>query len=210
MKNWCAIVLLIFLCPTFTFAAIYKHVDALGNVTYTDTPPTDSPNDAPVTLPPLQTYTPKPSQLPGNPPAIPAESNPAEHYQTLVITAPTAEQSIYPGDNNLNLSAAVTPALGQNDVVQWFVDGQPVGAQSAALTQTVTLQDRGSHAVTVEIRAPNGDVLMQSDPVTVNMQKASLLRNQPDNGNFPDNLERFPTVYDPGTLIDRYRNNQGS
>ena len=125
---------------------MYKVTDKDGNVTFTDTPPSDqeaaveaqtihSPNtSAAVTPAPID-----------EPDAVMAEPI---SYETLIVS-PAEAATIPMGPGNFSVDAIVRPALSQGERVVLTLDGKPVGSPQRMTTWQLTNIYRGEHRLQV-------------------------------------------------------------
>ena len=125
---------------------VYKVTDKDGNVTFTDTPPSDqeavveaqtihSPNtSAAVTPAPID-----------EPDAVMTEPN---SYETLIVS-PAEAATIPMGPGNFSVDAIVRPALSQGERVVLTLDGEPVGTPQRMTTWQLTNVYRGEHRLQV-------------------------------------------------------------
>ena len=162
--SWIALVLLLAVAPAAA-EEVYKWVDKDGVVHYTDKPP--SQNAKPAALPPLQTY-------PGNKLpdvgklASPAPAAPPAKLDVQIMT-PAPDETIRGAEAMVSIAVVVSPGLSGGQRLVYRVDGQPLGAPTAATSQSVRLE-RGSHSLTVAVVDESGQELARSPSVTVHMK----------------------------------------
>lgn len=148
---------------------VYKSVGPNGEVTFSDTP---SRGSKAIEVQPTPTYVPAP--LPALTPApATVPKNVKLGYQTLRITAPPPEQTIISTAGNFSVQAQLAPALMAGDQVQFLLDSKPVstGTRLSAALHNV---NRGAHTLRVQVLNAGGNVVIQSDPVTVFLQRPSI------------------------------------
>jgi hypothetical protein len=125
---------------------VYKVTDKDGNVTFTDTPPSDK--EAVVeaqTVHSLNTsaaVTPAPRYEPDA-----AVTEPIS-YETLIMS-PAEAATIPMGPGNFSVDAMVRPALSQGERVVLTLDGEPVGTPQRMPTWQLTNVYRGEHRLQV-------------------------------------------------------------
>ena len=143
---------------------VYKVTDKDGNVTFTDTPPSDqeavveahtvhSPNtSAAVTPAPID-----------EPDAVMTEPI---SYETLIVS-PAEAATIPMGPGNFSVDAIVRPALSQGERVVLTLDGKPVGSPQRMTTWQLTNVYRGEHRLQVVRVNAEGDRVNASSERTV-------------------------------------------
>lgn len=126
---------------------VYKVTDKDGNVTFTDTPPSDqeavveaqtvhSPNtSAAVTHAPIDERD-------------DATVTEPISYETLIVS-PAEAATIPMGPGNFSVDAIVRPALSQGERVVLTLDGEPVGTPQRMTTWQLTNVYRGEHRLQV-------------------------------------------------------------
>ncbi len=152
-------------------AAVYKSVDAQGNVVYTDEP---TGNGKPVDLPPLSTIPP-PKYTPASPQeksATPATAG----YTQLRITSPGADATLRDNTGDVPVSAAIEPALNvaAGHRFQYYLDGQTQGESTTAARIVITNVDRGTHNVSVAVVDGEGKEVMRSTAVPFHLHRQSI------------------------------------
>ena len=169
-----ALGLLVLLATPALQAAIYKHVDANGKVSYTDQPPHDAEA---VDLPPANV-------LNLGTPSAPAEENPQEAevpagpvpYTSLVVDGPTG--TLTNPTEAVSISATPEPALQKGHQLVLLHNGKEVDTQGGS-GLTIPQIDRGEHTFVAEIRDSSGKVLIRSTPhVFVVFRPSVLMRKK--------------------------------
>jgi Domain of unknown function (DUF4124) len=156
--------------------AVYKWVDAQGNVHYTDHP---LPGAVKVQLPKTQTYQPASADgvpMPSADEAAPQASTTG--YQQLEIASPTSKATIWYTDQ-VPVSVSLTPALRSGDTLTYHLDGQTIGPTSDT-SVTFKNVERGEHTVSVTLNAANGASL-SANPVTFYVRQKSIISPKPPN-----------------------------
>ncbi len=155
------------------FAEIYRTVDADGNVVYTDTPTSDS---KPVDLPPASTYSP-PRYATAVPERKSAQGEEPEFYSNVQIVQPGDEETIRANAGNVDVGVQVSPELRieAGHRIQFYLDGEPVGAPSTELSTALSNIDRGEHTVAAAIVDTSGATLERTDPRRFFVQRYSIL-----------------------------------
>ena len=146
------------LANSAVIAAVYKSVDADGNVVYTDEP---VGNARPVDLPPLSTIPPPKAFTP---PADIAEQDAATGYEKLQVVSPEQDATLRDNTGNVAVSVAAEPALDlkAGHRVQFYLDGQTAGDPGNSLKKVFQNVDRGAHTVEAAIVDQSGTELIRS------------------------------------------------
>lgn len=150
-------------------AAVYKSIDANGNVVYSDEP---SKTAQLVNLPPL-TIVPGLSQSAIDKTLASDETNKQRQVGTyqLNFLAPVADQTFRKTEPIVvNVSAA--PALSGSDTLSILFDGMVVAQGTAASIPTENV-DRGEHRVSARVMNANGQIVSENS-LKVYVQQASV------------------------------------
>lgn len=153
-------------------AAIYKSIDAQGNVFYTDAPTKDAKQ---IELPPLAIVPSLSAEQIAKANALKPKANTVQNYQ-LSFASPAAEQTVRKPDN-IVVQLNVVPALANGDNATILLDGIVLASGSGASINTENL-DRGAHSITARITDANGKVLKEIS-TTVTVQQ--ITQNNPAN-----------------------------
>ncbi|MFT5483245.1 MAG: hypothetical protein ACI9GW_001902 [Halieaceae bacterium] len=166
MKFASAIIMTCLLCFSAQ-AQIYKHIDANGNVTFTDKPPE---NAVLIDLGHTNTVPApdKPSQAAPKRMATIEEIAPPERYSINIIS-PLIDAAIPNGPGNFSVDLSVTPDLHPRDSLQLFVDGDPLGRPQRGTSWGLTNISRGTHSLEARIIDNRGDVKGRSPSVRVHV-----------------------------------------
>ena len=157
-------------------AAVYKSVDAQGNVVYTDEPGGDA---KPVKLPPLSTV-PAPrfkSSTPSSSPSS-AESEPsaATNYEQISIVSPTQDATLRDNTGAVPVNVVLEPEL--NSVAghryRYYLDGQAQGKPTESGQISFANLDRGSHTVEAAVVDNTGQELIRSSSVQFFLHRQSV------------------------------------
>jgi hypothetical protein len=162
------------LCSQLSIAAVYKSVDANGNVVYSDSP---TKNAKEISLPPISIV---PSLSPvdvARASSIP-DPNPkptVTQYQ-LSFVSPLPDQVIRkPEPVSVNVNSV--PALANGDVMTILLNGVVVANGNSATVSTEGL-DRGSHSLSARVVNSAGQVVSQASS-SLNIQQVNV--NSPAN-----------------------------
>ncbi|HED18539.1 MAG TPA: DUF4124 domain-containing protein [Gammaproteobacteria bacterium] len=151
-------------------AAVYKSVDAQGNVVYTDEP---AGNGKPLVLPPLSTI-PAPKYTTGKPSVKPGDSGNA--YTNISIVSPTQEATLRDNTGAVPVTAGLKPVLNAaaGHRFQFYLDGQTQGKPTESSHIVIANVDRGAHNVAVAVVDAEGKEVMRSSPVEFNLHRQSI------------------------------------
>lgn len=151
-------------------AAVYKSVNAEGNVVYTDEP---TGNGKPVDLPPLSTVPP-PKYTLSQPPAAPLDST--SGYTKLSIVAPPQDGTLRDNTGAVPVTAGLEPELNvaAGHRFQYYLDGQTQGEPTASNQIVIANVDRGEHNVAVAVVDGGGKEVIRSNPVLFHLHRQSI------------------------------------
>jgi hypothetical protein len=97
-------------------------------------------------------------------------------YQSIAITSPGSEQTLWNIEGVLNVSVSLTPGLQRGHQVRAYFDGQ------ARMVSGTTFQIeevwRGAHNIQVEIVDSTGKLMIRSDPTRFYVQQNSVIRGR--------------------------------
>jgi hypothetical protein len=161
------------LVTTPLLAAVYKHVDEKGNVTFSDAP--QKKGDKPISLPEPSTY--KPDTAPRMSTGEENKKTPAPktvQYDSVVINTPENDAAIRSNSGDITVAFSSNPELQGNNQYVVFLDGSKI-QESSDNSVTLTNLDRGSHSVLVQIQGDDGEVLSASQPVTFHLLRQSVI-----------------------------------
>jgi hypothetical protein len=165
--------------PTHIYAQIYKTVDEDGNVVFTDVPP--NRDTGAVQLDEYSTYEPAAAapaaQTSGRSAGIEeGETEPEPSYEMISILTPRNDEPIRENSGMVSISVSTVPQLDTSagHRVQILLNGT-VMAEGGMQDFVLENVDRGSHQLTAQITNANGDILVQSAPLTFHLQRYSAL-----------------------------------
>lgn len=157
----CLFASLILLLSVEAMAEVYKTVDKNGRVTYTDVPPADT-NAKPIELKSI-------NSLPTPPPVVsdpgPAPAQAAVEYRVDII-APENGKTLMPHERSVTVSLGVNPGLQNGDRFAYKLDGNTIQT-SSEMSYTIVEPPRGEHVLTVAVVSSEGEILAQSNAVTL-------------------------------------------
>ncbi len=174
---------------------VYKIVDKYGRVTYTDKPPANLKESDALELPDINTHNSnvsdrrKPARM-----EKPEEPQPFR-YENIAIQTPQHEQTIPPGQTQVQIELALTPELVDGHLIQILFDGAPNGEPSVVTRYTLSDMNRGEHIIQAEVTDAEGKVVGRSKPVTIYVKRptvsdTSLPQPNNDDGSSKDNNAR--------------------
>jgi hypothetical protein len=152
---------------------LYRWVDAQGVVHYSDTP---QPGAERIQVQSAQTY--KAPAPPPNPqtPRPSTRTDQSSGTSQCAIVSPTAEQSFF-APQSVPVTVSVVPELAPGASVQISLDGSPLPGAGGTQAQ-IDAPERGVHTVSATVRAADGTVICIASPVSINIQRPSLLSPQ--------------------------------
>ncbi|WFF41619.1 DUF4124 domain-containing protein [Salinicola endophyticus] len=170
-------------------APVYRHIDAQGNVVYSDRPS----GGQRVELAPISVVDPQEPAEGAAGAAVTPRKTPASEaaaaYSRFEILSPADGTTLPTGRaGDVQVRLAIQPPLASSDRVQLRVDGEV--RQSPMRTQVFAVSglDRGEHQLLAEIVDDQGTVQLATPPVTLYVQRASV--NLPANPNRPAHANR--------------------
>lgn len=172
----CMLALLLAFAASAVSAQVYKHVDAHGNVTFSDEPQSGAEliNVAPVTtitLPKPQDVQPRERGEQGR------DSTPRAIYQRLGFDAPANEEAFHSGSGDVMFRVSSRPALARGHKFEVSFNGQPIGQNEQGVF-TLTNVDRGTHQASVAVVNSQGQVVQTGEVITFTLHRPSAL-NRP-------------------------------
>lgn len=185
----CAIVvaILAMVLPGHLEAAIYKTVDADGNVVFTDVPPSD--DSQAVKLSDTSRYA--PTQTDDADPDAPAGAGLQEEeidtetgpeparYVSLSIATPAYDEAVRENSGNVTVVVQPEPLLAPGHTIQLLLDGVLIDATMDGVFALENV-DRGTHTLTARIVDHSDSVLAESADSTFHMLRHSaLMRRSP-------------------------------
>ncbi len=151
--------------------AIYKTVDADGNVTYTDQPP--NPEAQPMDLPPITVADPYEARASRS-----AENDePVEElvpYADFRLLSPTQEEHFWGTGGTFTAQVASSQPLAPGHLVQFYLDGSLAGTGTGSFLEFTNI-DRGEHRIRAEITTPSGEILARTEDVVFFMRQQTVI-----------------------------------
>lgn len=150
--------------------AIYKVVGPDGQVSFSDTPPANGNSEkvdlAPINIQPIAL----PRQLPTrklSPKSDDEELGPV----SIRIVSPINEATIPPGQTLIALQVDVAPKYPEGASFYAVIDGQRWQGSSAGNSLDISALVRGTHTLKAVLLGPKGQVLAQSQTITVHVKR---------------------------------------
>jgi len=158
---------------------IYKHTDAEGNVTFSDQPSSLGEEAEKIQLQELNTTpaTQPTTAAPGTASTVAEQESAEKREFSVSIASPTDETTIAMGPGNVTVTAQATPALGNLEQLQLFLDGEAFGDPQRSNTWFLKGLMRGPHDLEIERLDRRGNSLARSDSVRIFVLRPSV--NQP-------------------------------
>jgi hypothetical protein len=158
------------MAPAFA-QGIYKWEDENGQIHYSDMPHKGA---AEVEMQPLQTFS-MPDAAEDSTSAAEENAVADDAYQSIQITSPDGEETIWNTGGNVTVSLSLLPRLQTGHKVRLFMDGKlladmPQGQDSVELTSI----ERGEHSMRAEVQDQTGATLITSEPVTFFYQRTTV------------------------------------
>ena len=170
MKNLIINSLLLFALITVSSvnAALYRGLDAEGNVVYSDTPFEDA-----------EKFTPPPISVVDTPKAEPekkaAEEKPKEFkYMSFDIVSPASNETIRNADVTVTLK--LKPGLNpdKNHSIWMLVDGKPVVKNTQKLSMDLGRLNRGARKLQAQVRNQEGKIIVRTRTTVVFVHHTSV------------------------------------
>lgn len=170
-------------------AAIYRTVDAAGNVTYTDQPP---PGEAATkagviseqieieTLNTFEKPAPESTYQPWLPDSEGGEDG-AVSYQSLAITSPSHDEAFRNNAGNVQITAELRPGLQTGDAIHLEMDGSLSPTPAAGTDVQLTNVPRGTHRIRMVVLGPGGERKIESKEQVFHLQRYSVNQNRANN-----------------------------
>ena len=167
--------ILALLVSVSALADAYKWVDEDGVTHYSDIPREGAE------IVDLSEYNKKTgAQIYKAPPTAPpaaAGQNPAAQqpfkYDSLSVTSPGPEQTLWNIEGELNVSLALTPGLREGDQVRVYLDGKPQMEDGTSFQ--IGEVYRGVHNIQAEVIDSTGKLMIRSQPNRFYVQQNSVV-----------------------------------
>lgn len=174
------------LLPLSASAAIYRTVDAAGNITYTDQPPADAAENTEdisgqIDVLPPNTFTDPTPLAPYEawiPDAQPGEAEDVVGYRSLKITSPTHDESLRDNAGNVVVRSQLAPKLQQGHALHLELDGTLQAEPAEGADVYLTNVPRGTHHIRMVVLNKAGKRVFESDKKVFHLQRISILQNR--------------------------------
>lgn len=149
---------------------IYRQVDENGHVTFSDRP---QDGGEPVKLSPINRTPPVTVRERREPPQ-PTKSADSTDYESIRVSQPADDEVVRDNTGNLAVSVQVVPKLAKGHRIRLLVDGTSPVDDSASGQFQLTNVDRGSHELSAQVIDDQGNIRIESEPVTVHLKRHAL------------------------------------
>lgn len=155
-------------------AEVYRWTDADGQSHYSDRPQAGAERIT------IDVSTPASSSSDAGSPAAsdqePDDETPApvDRYQSLTITSPAQEQVLWNIEGQLDVTAAVQPALQPGHALQFSLDGRTATAEPGSTRVRYPEVFRGEHSLQVEVVDVGGRTLVSSPTTRFFVRQTAL------------------------------------
>ncbi|MEX0732601.1 MAG: DUF4124 domain-containing protein [Aquisalimonadaceae bacterium] len=154
-------------------ADIYRHVDADGNVTFSDKPGPDSQS---IDLRAPSTYQPPPTPTRRSGTASEERQDEEESgYRSVRILRPEQEETFRDNQGNISVMSVTEPTLHKGHLLQLVLDGEPHGEPQRGMAFRLTGVNRGEHTVQVRVVDQDAQSVAESETRTFYLHQASRL-----------------------------------
>lgn len=154
---------------------IYKWVDENGQMHFSDVPKDGAEE---LDISPAQTFS-----SPGAAVSTSAadqtseiEDDDAVKYESLVVTNPTTEETIWNTGGTVTVGVYLKPGLEVGHEIVVSLDGETIRVPPRSSTVQLTDVVRGEHTIRAEVLNESGEILISSDPVKFFYQQTSVNR----------------------------------
>jgi hypothetical protein len=173
MRKLIPLLCLLFMAPSFA-EGLYKWVDETGQVHYSDVP-RDGAEEVNIDL--VQTFSlPASTASPVKAASDEADEEDAVIYDSLVITSPTMEETIWNTGGVVTVGVYLQPGLQVGHQIRLYVDGTLVPMPERSSSAVLTDVTRGEHTVSAEVQDPSGRSLITAEPIKFFYQQTSVNR----------------------------------
>jgi hypothetical protein len=171
----------------------YRSVGPDGTVIFSDRP---SPNAEEVRLPAPSSYPPPALPARGEAPAFADQPLAAALYDSVRITAPPDDATVFAAQGGVDVDVSLDPSLMEGHTLTYVVDGKEVAKGLRADRIRITDLDRGTHHLEVAVRDEAGGIVGRSQRITFHLRQSSLNDPQRDKDD-GDTPPKDPTYQPP-------------
>lgn len=153
-------------------AAVYRHVDAQGNVTFSDEPTQGAQE---IQVKPVTTVTlPKPDAVREQLQRQESGEDQGPAYDQVGFSFPSDEEAFHSGSGDVEFRVQSSPALRRGHKFEVTLDGQPVGQTTSGAVAVQNI-DRGTHRAGVHVINQSGQRVQSGDEITFTIHRPSQL-----------------------------------
>lgn len=157
---------------TLGSAEVYRWTGADGQIHFSDRP---RPGAERITI---TVNSPASSPAPAAPASSQASGRetpePVARYQSLTITSPAQEQVLWNIEGQLDVAAALQPALQPGHALRFNLDGRTLVAEPGSLRAQFPEVFRGEHSLQVEVVDAQGRTLVASPTTRFFVRQTAL------------------------------------
>ena len=153
------------------FAEAYRWVDDEGVVHYSDRPQPGTDAEQ-VVLPEANTTTVRRYSRPTQGNEGTEEQPQAVRYESIAITAPAAEETLWNIGAVLNVNVAVQPGIQPGHQLRVYFDGNPTMVTSTSFQLEEV--HRGVHNLQAEVLDETGKLMIRSQPIRFYVQQNTV------------------------------------
>ncbi len=168
-------ILVAFLALALGGTDVYRWVDANGQAHFSDQPQPGAERITIFVSPPAQGSASSASAAAST--QGQAAQAPVLDYQSLTITSPGAEEVLWNIGGELDVVAALQPALQPGHVLRFYLDGRMEAAAPGASRVRFSEVFRGERSLRVEVADATGRTLVSS-PTTRFFVRQTVVQNQ--------------------------------
>lgn len=155
-------------------AEVYRWTDGAGQTHYSDRPQPGAERIT-ITVSPPASGSPEGASSAGGSQATEEETPaPFARYQSLTITSPAQEQVLWNIEGQLEVAAAVQPALQPGHALQFSLDGRSLTAEPGSTRVQFPEVFRGEHSLQVEVVDATGRPLVSSPTTRFFVRQTAL------------------------------------
>lgn len=155
-------------------AEVYRWMGADGQIHFSDRPQPGAERITITVSPPASSPSFAASAAAGSRVPEDEATGPVARYQSLTITSPTQEQVLWNIEGQLDVAAALQPALQAGHTLQFNLDGRTVVAEAGSTRAQFPEVFRGEHALQVEVVDAQGRTLVASLPTRFFVRQTAL------------------------------------
>jgi hypothetical protein len=155
-------------------ADVYRWTDADGQSHYSDRPQPGAERITITVTPPSTRSQDDAGSATNNQDTEDDTPSPVTGYQSLTITSPAQEQVLWNIEGQLDVAAAVAPALQQGHVLQFYLDGRMAAADPGTPRTRFSEVFRGEHSLRVEVVDASGQTLVSSPTTRFFVRQTAL------------------------------------